>query len=124
MATVNIYVSLDTSTSANPHVILTTLGGGSARSQQASSGDTIKWQKHDINDQFDITSLNPTGTGTAFATATTGGGGQWLKSVYQPPSTNQDAQYPYTLTVTKDGIPYDTTKTTRDLVEDRPVIRN
>ncbi len=121
MATVNIYVSLDIN--ADPEVELTDLGGGSARSMQASSGDTIKWQKKDNNDQFDITTLEPTGSGEAFATATTGGNGQWLKSVYQPTSSDPEKKYPYTLTVTQDGTPYTTTESL-SATNDRPVIRN
>jgi len=121
MATVNIYVSLDIN--ADPQVDLTNLGGGSARSMQASSGDTIKWQKKDNNDQFDITSLDPTGAGEAFATATTGGNGQWLKSDYQPTSSDPNDDFPYTLTVTMNGTPYTTTESLT-ATDGKPVIRN
>ena len=122
MATVNIYVSLDIN--ADPPVELTDLGGGSARSEQASSGDTIKWQKKDNNDQFDITSLDPTGSGEAFSTATTGGNGQWLSATYQPPGSDPGDEYPYTLTVTKGTDTYTTTGTTIKADDDKPVIRN
>lgn len=122
MATVNIYVSLDTT--ANPAVELTTLGGGSARSQKVSDGDTIKWQKKDNTDDFDITKLKPTGSGKAFGTATTGGSGQWLKSDYQPTSSGPTDEFPYTLTVTKGEDTYNTTKTSIELTDDKPVIRN
>ena len=120
-ATINIDVSLDTT--ANPAVELTKMSGGSARSQKASTGNTIKWQKKDNTDNFDITKLEPTGPGTAFGTATTGGNGQWLKSDYQPTSTGPNDEFPYTLTVTKDGVPYDTTESP-ELTDDKPVIRN
>jgi hypothetical protein len=122
MATVNIYVKLDTS--ANPPVTLTKEGGQSARSRQASSGDTIKWQKKDNNDSFDISSLDPTGTGQAFGAPTLGGSGQWLKSAYQPPSTNPGAEYVYTLTVTLNGQSYTTTESGLAAENGRPVIRN
>ncbi len=121
MATVNIYVSLDIN--ADPPVELTKLGSGSARSMQASSGDTIKWQKKDNNDQFDIASLDPTGVGQAFSTATTGGNGQWLSATYQPPSSNPGDEYPYTLTVTQGTNTYTTTDTL-NATNGRPVIRN
>lgn len=122
MATVNIYVSLDIN--ANPQVELTQLGGGSARSQSASGGDTIRWQKKDNNDQFNITSLTPTGSNQAFATPATGGGGQWLSSVFQPDCSSQTDEFPYTLTVTKGAVTYNTTKVSAELEDDRPVIRN
>lgn len=126
--TVNISVSLDTS--ANPPVQI------SNRNQQATSGDTIRWQKSDNNDNFDIVSLSPTGAGTAFAAANTGGNGQWLTSEYQPPSADPGAEYPYILSVTSGGNTYTTTKTTttdeyeasskvaKSLAGDKPVIRN
>ncbi len=123
MPNVNISVSLNTA--ANPPVVL------SKRKQDADAGDTIRWQKHDNNDRFDITSLSPTGSDEAFSDATTGGNGQWLKSTFQPSGTGE---YEYTLTVTKDGVSCTTTETvarvaTTDgkedgLVERRPVIRN
>lgn len=118
----NIYVSLDTS--AKPPVHLTGQGGGSARSQQASSGDTIKWQKKDNNDTFDVSSLAPTGNGQAFAAPNLGGKGQWLTSKYQPASTDPSDEYPYTLTVTSGGKPYTTTKVGTEFDNGRPVIRN
>lgn len=121
MATVNIFVSLDIT--ANPPVQLVDQAGNSARSKQASSGDTIRWQKRDNNDSFDITALEPTGNGTAFSTPTTAPGGQWLSCTFQPPSP--DTEYPYTLTVTtSDGNQYTTTDTSKKRDEDRPVIRN
>ncbi len=126
MATVNIYVTLDTN--ANPAVVLKEQNGSSARSEPAANGDTIKWQKQDTNDDFDITGLSPTGTGEAFSTPTTGGSGQWLSSTYQPPSSDPDAEYPYTLTVTTGTPPnthtYNTTETSDQATDDRPVIRN
>lgn len=122
MATVNIFVSLDTK--ANPPVVLKDSAGNSARSEKASSGDTIKWQRQDNNDNFDIDSLAPTGAGQAFATASTGGSGQWLTSVYQPTDSSPTAKFPYTLTV-KDGTDsYTTTETDEDPDNGRPVIRN
>jgi hypothetical protein len=122
MATVNIYVSLDKN--ANPPVHLTKSGGGSARSQQASSCDTIKWQKKDNNDKFEVSGLAPTGTGEAFAAPTSGGSGQWLTSVYQPASTDPKKEYPYTLTVTAGGMSYTTTEEENEPDDGRPVIRN
>lgn len=128
MNTVNISVTLDTN--ANPPVVV------SNRNQQATSGDTIRWQKADNNDSFDIVSLSPTGEGEAFSTANTGGNGQWLTSTYQPPDTSAGKEYPYTLTVTSGGKSYNTTQTVTTKTEDtsanvafsvsggKPVIRN
>ena len=125
MATINIFVTLDTT--GNPAVILKDSAGNSARSEGADDGDTIKWQKSDNDDDFDITELDPTGEGEAYGTATTapGGSGQWLSAEYTPTSSDPDAQYPYTLTVeTSDGTEYNTTKTSPDTDDDRPVIHN
>lgn len=124
MATVIIYVSLDTS--ANPPVILKNSGGNSARDVTAASGDTIKWQKQDNNDKFDISSLAPTGVGEAFSAPNAGGSGQWLTSEFYPPLGDPaGTDYPYTLTVTdEDGEQYTTTATEDAPDPGRPVIRN
>lgn len=124
MATVIIYVSLDTS--ANPPVELKNSGGNSARDVTAASGDTIKWQKQDNNDKFDITGLSPTGPGEAYSTPTTGGSGQWLQTTFSPPAGDPSGtDYPYTLTVTdEDGKQYTTTETEDTPDNGRPVIRN
>lgn len=122
MPTVNINVSLDTS--ANPPVVLTNRAGASARSQQANSGDTIRWQKHDSNDNFDISSLEPTGAGQAFSSPAPGGSGQWLSSEYQPPDSAPTAEFAYTLTVTSNGTEYSTTEQEDEPDNGRPVIRN
>lgn len=124
MPTLNIYVTLDVN--ANPQVILKDSAGNSARNEKAASGNTIKWQKQDNNDKFDITSLAPTGPGEAFSAATTGGSGQWLQSEFYPLTGDPpDTPYSYTLTVTdEDGHPHDTTQTENAPDDGRPVIRN
>lgn len=128
MATVIIYVTLDTN--HNPPVVLKDGAGNSARTQDASSGDTIKWQKQDNNDKFDISSLAPTGTGEAFSSPTPGGSGQWLQTTFCPPSSDpSDTDYPYTLTVTvtdENGKQHNYTTTETEIAPDngRPVIRN
>ena len=122
--TVNIFVSLDTDASANPHVILTVLGGGSGRNEVATSGDTITWKKKDNNDNFKITCLAPTGENQAFSVATISGNGKSLSSEYQPTSSDPNAEFSYTLTVDQDGTSYDTTITSSHADDDRPVIRN
>lgn len=119
----NIFVELDTA--ANPAVILTDSAGNSARGVQAVAGDTIRWQKRDNDDNFDIMDLEPTGTGEAFGDYSTGGSGQWLESEYQPTNTNPFASFAYTLEVeTPDNDPYDTTEKGASPTNDRPVIRN
>jgi hypothetical protein len=123
MATKIILVSLDTS--GNPAVILEVAGGASGRAVQASDGDTIKWQKNDNNDNFNIKDLTPTGNGEAFAPYTTGGSGQWLQSDYQPTNLNPYASFAYTLEVeTPDNTTYDTTERAGVPTDNRPVIRN
>jgi hypothetical protein len=124
MATVPIQVTLDTT--QNPPVILKDSSGNSARSVTASSGDTIKWQKHDNNDKFNISSLSPTGAGEAFSAPAPGGSGQWLSSDFTPPSSDPSGtEYPYTLTVTaENGTSYTTTQTEAAPDNNRPVIRN
>jgi hypothetical protein len=123
MATVNIFVKLETD--ENPPVVLKDSAGNSARDVKAAYGDTIKWQKQDNNDQFDISSLAPTGAGEAFSAPTPGGSGQWLQSTFNPPSGDPvDTPYPYTLTVTQGSSTYTTTETEDEPDNGRPVIRN
>lgn len=116
MTTRIIKVTLDKS--GDPAVVLTN------RSQEATANDTIKWQKQDNNDDFDIATLNPSGTGTAFSTPTVGGSGQNLSCTYTPTSSDPGAEFQYTLTVTSEGVSYDTTKASTQPDEGRPVIRN
>jgi len=126
MPTLNIYVTLDVN--ANPKVILKDSAGNSARDETTASGNTIRWQKHDNNDKFDITGLAPTGSGEAFSTPTPapGGSGQWLQSEFYPPTGDPpDTAYSYTLTVTAEGgTTYNTTQTENAPDDGRPVIRN
>ena len=124
MATVNIFVTLETS--QNPPVILDDSAGKSARSVTAANGDTIKWQKKDNNDRFDIVGLAPTGAGEAFSTPSPGGSGQNLTSTFNPPAGDPSGtDYPYTLTVkAEDGTEYTTTEKDEDPDNGRPVIRN
>jgi len=114
MATVTIDVSLDTS--ADPAVVL------SSRNKKAANGDTIRWQKKDNNDKFDITDLQPNGANSVFGAPDKGGSGQWLDSKFN--GTGSGNEYEYTLTVTSGKNSYDTTKTTTEPDGGRPVIRN
>ena len=117
MGTTVINVTLNTSPSANPNVVL------SNRNAEATSGDTIRWQSAGTG--FTVTSLDPHGDGEAFSAPSVGGNGQFLETTYQPPDTSPGVTYSYTLTVTaSNGTAYNTTE--RESVPDagRPVIRN
>lgn len=123
MPTRIIHVSLETGD--NPAVILELPAGGSGRAIKADDGDTIRWQKKDNSDDFNIKDLSPTGDGEAFAPFSTGGSGQWLESEYQPTNLNPYAAFAYTLEVeTPDNQTYDTTQRANLPTDNRPVIRN
>ena len=116
MPTVTLNVELNTT--ANPPVII------SNRQQTATSGSKIRWQKKDNNDNFDITTLAPTGTGEAFSTATTGGSGQWLETTFSDGGAPAGTDFPYTLTVSSGGTNYNSTQVEPEPDNGRPVIRN
>lgn len=128
MPTVPIKVSLDTGANVDLHVILYDQNGQKKRSQVAADGNLLKWQKKDNNDDFDITKLEPTGSGQSFSAQNTGGSGQWLSSTYQPTNADPSAEFEYTLTVTvttpTGTKEYTTTKNSSELENDKPVIRN
>lgn len=119
-----ILVSLDTDPGANPNVILEDADGKSGRNEEANSGDTIQWQRKGGAGNFEIVNLDPTGAGTAFGDYEIGGSGQWLRSLYQPPNTSPGTGFEYTLRVLSGGQIYDTTESSPEADDDRPVIRN
>jgi hypothetical protein len=112
--TVNLTVTLDKT--AIPPVVI------SCRKQLAAPGDTVRWQKQDPNDDFDITDFEPVGVGEAFQDMKTGGNGQWLSVVFSPDKTSWN--YPYTLTVTSGDDEYTSDEPLAFPDDRRAVIRN
>jgi len=119
--TVTIDISLDIA--AQPPFAQVRL---TSRNKTAANGDTIKWQKRDDDDSFEIISLEVSGPGEAFSTPTLQANGKWLKSDFSTDGAPAGTAFPYTLTVRTTTAPetdYDTT-VELELVEDKPVIRN
>jgi len=118
MATVKIWVKLDKEATNTAKVNL------ESRDKKASSGDKIKWHKHDNDDDFDIEDLQPQGAESVFKNVETGDLKNHLRCEFEPGSADPDTEFEYTLSVKSDGVTYDTTDPSVQAEDGKPVIRN